>query len=105
METIKRILHTLNDTHNIMLRATRRLVTRGIDTEITENKSMEILQTSELFMFKTIPWYERLYSRIKKKICICPLWWFCRTPATKQQDNAHNHFEADVERGIFRNKT
>ena len=75
-DIVQRILASLNDTHNIILRSTRRLVTRGVDVEVTEAKSLEILQTSELFMFKTIPWYERAYKTLKRKLCRCPSWWF-----------------------------
>lgn len=76
MSITQRIISELNETQNIMIRSIRRMLERGEDLKYTEKKSIEILETSELFMFKTIPWYERAYIKLKKTICICPSWWF-----------------------------
>ena len=72
----QRILNKLADTHKIILVSTRRILTRGQDIEDAEKKSEEIMQTSMLFMFKVVPWYSRWYHYLKKKLCICPAWWF-----------------------------
>jgi hypothetical protein len=77
-----RIMALLGKTHNIMLNATRHMAQRGNDLEVAEQRSIDVLNTSQLFMFKTIPWYERLYIRLKRTCCICPAWWFHFGPST-----------------------
>lgn len=70
-----RILARLLDTFSIMKRVVYKTVTRGVELTELERMSAEVMETSQLFMFKTIPWYKRLYYRLKKVFCICPAWW------------------------------
>lgn len=72
----RRIIASLHETHNIILKSTRRLLKRGESLNVTEQRSQEVLETSKLFMFKTIPWYERAYIKLKETLCVCPRWWF-----------------------------
>ena len=71
-----RILQSLVDIQNIMLNSIKQILNRGEELHILEKKSDDVMKTSELFMFQTIPWYEKLYKRTVKKLCFCPLWWF-----------------------------
>lgn len=73
---INKIYSKLYHVQAIMIKNTRYVLNRGQDLDVTEKKAEEVMKTSELFMFQTIPWYERLYKKTRKIICCCPSWWF-----------------------------
>jgi len=75
MNQPQRILVKLKDTHNVMVKAATRMLKRGEELKTTERRVKETLETSELFMFKTIPWYSRIYHK-SKRLLFCPGWWF-----------------------------
>ena len=75
MNQTQRIMYKLKETHNIMVKSTFNLLERGEHLKTAEKRSDDVMKTSELFMFKTIPWYSRVYIK-SKKLLFCPSWWF-----------------------------
>jgi hypothetical protein len=94
-QTHNRILARLLDTFSIMKRVVYKTVTRGLELTELERKSSEVLETSQLFMFKTIPWYKRAYHRLKKVLCICPSWW-CRCGGDKKENKSESRKLFDI---------
>ena len=75
MEIRQRIIEKLRQTHTLMVSLTEQLLQRGNSVERLEERTEQVLRTSELFMFRVIPWHQRLLHRVKR-LFFCPRWWF-----------------------------
>lgn len=74
MNQTQRILCKLKDTHNIMVGAATKMLERGEELKATKERVDDVMRTSELFMFKALPWYSRIYHK-SKRVFFCQFWW------------------------------
>lgn len=65
-----RVMETLNQVVTIMHQNINQLLDRGLTVDDLEVRSHDLVNTSELFVIRVLPWYKRIYYRFTRCICI-----------------------------------
>jgi hypothetical protein len=68
---VYRILDKLYATRQLLRELIEKTLDRGLRTEELEERSQDLLDSSDLFEKKVIPWYKRAI----RCIFFCPAWW------------------------------
>jgi len=71
---MEKIHENLHDTMDTMRSSLVKLSYRGTQLDDIGILSDRLLASSDLFVTRTLPWYQRCW----RFFCVCPSWWFSR---------------------------
>ncbi len=88
MNKIRMIEFNLSKTIDTMNHTLGQVSMRGLEVDEIEKNSEKLLESSNEFVYKFIPWYERLWYNL----WCCPKWWNCQWRREEMTETISSHW-------------